>query len=154
MTFPEYRVFVLVNIYIFFVNNKHCKNASDLCVGGILDPGPQTQLKLKLKHLTSPNKSSSTETKLLTSVSSQFVHSAHPSLLNELTKYTFHLDTVIKSSICSSVSALRNRLVHKFRWETYQHTSLVAPQFYCIYGLGFNSLKKNIQQGYFFLYLF
>ena len=51
MTFPESRVFVLVNIYIFFVNNQHCQNASDLCVGGILGPGTQTQLKLKLKRL-------------------------------------------------------------------------------------------------------
>ena len=47
LTSPESRVFVLANIYIFFVNNKHCKNASDLCVRGILAPGPLTQLKLK-----------------------------------------------------------------------------------------------------------
>ena len=38
----ESRVFVLVNILIYFVNNnnKHYKNAYDLCVRGILAPGP------------------------------------------------------------------------------------------------------------------
>ena len=52
MTFPESRVFVLVNILIFFfVNNQHSYNASDLCVRGILAPGTRTQLKLKLNHL-------------------------------------------------------------------------------------------------------
>ena len=49
-------VFVLVNFLIYFVNNnkKHYENAYDLCVGGILVPGPRTQLKLKLNNLTSP----------------------------------------------------------------------------------------------------
>ena len=51
MTFPESRVFVLVNIYIFFVNNQHCQDASNLYVGDILAPGTLTQLKLKLKRL-------------------------------------------------------------------------------------------------------